>query len=57
LDRRVLWHVDELVRILHKRVEVADSLSRLQANGMVHRLEGFVWPTAAADYADTIGIE
>lgn len=41
-----LWSRDEIERE-HGR-NVIDSLNRLYGGGLIHRLEGFVWPTRAA---------
>jgi hypothetical protein len=35
--------------------DVRDSLARLYAAGLIHRLQGFVWATRAALAADAIG--
>jgi hypothetical protein len=63
-DRRILllllgpesqrpWSQEEIKREIG--CDVADSLARLCAAGLIHRLESFVWATRAALAADTIG--
>lgn len=52
-----IWAVDELVRQLSApRVEVIDGLTSLEAAGLVHRLEGFVFATRAASSFDRLEI-
>lgn len=44
-----LWSVEEMVSQLGStRVEVIDGLAALQADGLIHRLADFVFPTRAA---------
>lgn len=47
-DEMRLWSVEEIVRDHGDEVAVIDSLNRLQGGGLIHRLEGFVFPTRAA---------
>jgi hypothetical protein len=44
------WSVEEMVSQLGagSRVQVVDGLARLQADGLVHRMANFVFPTRAA---------
>ncbi len=42
------WSVDEVSREIGDPVEAADSLDRLYGAGLVHRPEGFAFPTRAA---------
>jgi hypothetical protein len=49
-----LWRADEIAREIGDDVEVEDSLARLHAAGLVHRLEDFVFPTVAAVHAARI---
>lgn len=42
------WSVAEIVREIGCEVVVTDSLNRLHGGGLIHRLEGFVFPTRAA---------
>ena len=41
-----LWSTDEIAREVGENP--TDSLNRLYGGGLLHRLEGFVWPTRAA---------
>ncbi len=44
-----VWAVDDLAREVGDRVTLADSLARLYAAGLVHRIDpGFVFATRAA---------
>lgn len=43
-----LWSVHELAREIGKPIDVADSIHRLHGQGLIHRLEGFVFVTHAA---------
>jgi hypothetical protein len=52
-----IWAVDELVRQLSApRVEVIDGLTSLEAAGLIHRLEDFVFATRAASSFDRLEI-
>jgi hypothetical protein len=51
-----LWSADELIRALGNRVSAADSLMRLERDGLVHRLGQFVFPTRAAVRAGEIQV-
>src|ERR1700760_183392 len=44
------WAVDELAREMGSNV--TDSLNRLYGGGLIQRLEGFVWTSHAAVYAE-----
>lgn len=46
------WSIDEIEREIGK--ETKDSLNRLYGGGLIHRLDGFVWPTKAALMAEAI---
>jgi hypothetical protein len=48
------WSEQELKREIGS--DVTDSLTRLHAVGLIHRLEGFVWATRAALAAEAIGV-
>jgi hypothetical protein len=51
-----LWSVDEVLRESADALEAEDSLSRLHATGLLHRIgEGFVLPTGAAVRANALG--
>lgn len=44
-----LWSVDEVLRETDCRLDTEDSLNRLHAAGLVHRVDNtFVFPTRAA---------
>ncbi len=47
-DNQRPWSTDELLREVGDRVVMADSLARLYAAGLIHRLGEFVWPTRPA---------
>ncbi len=40
-----LWSVDELAREIGKPIDVADSIHRLHGQGLIHRIEDFVFVT------------
>jgi hypothetical protein len=44
--------LDEITRTMERSAE--DSLRRLYAGGLIHRLNGFVWPSQAAVMADEL---
>lgn len=46
------WSVDELARYVN--ADPSKSLDRLYANGLIHRLEGYVWATQAAVMSDYV---
>lgn len=48
LDRPALWSVEEVEREFGDPVVAMDSLVRLTRAGLVHRIDGFVFPTRAA---------
>lgn len=43
-----LWSVEEVMRMHGNRTDAADSLNRLVAAGLLHRIGEFVFPTLAA---------
>jgi predicted transcriptional regulator len=47
-DNQRPWSTDELLREVGDRIVMADSLARLYAAGLIHRLGEFVWPTRPA---------
>jgi hypothetical protein len=50
-----IWSVEEVVSQLSvSRVEVIDGLASLQASGLIHRLEDFVFVTRAASRFDRL---
>ena len=51
-DQR-LWSRDEIEHEIGR--DVTDSLNRLYGGGLIHRLQGFAWPTRAALMSDEIG--
>ena len=50
-----LWRTDEVLREMSNSIIAEDSLARLYASGLIHRLEGFVFPTRAATRASALG--
>jgi hypothetical protein len=48
------WSVEEVARELGDDIEAVDSLNRLHGAGLIHRLDGFVWPTRAVLMADAL---
>jgi hypothetical protein len=56
LAELVPWSVEEVLREVADPVEAEDSLGRLHATGLLHRIgEGFVLPTRAAVRANALG--
>ena len=54
-DAGSLWSVEEVVRQLSaSRLEVIDSLTSLQAAGLIHRVGDFVFVTRAASSFDRL---
>lgn len=52
------WTFDELVRVFDgDRTGVDGSLNDLVANGLVHRLDRFYFPTRAARRVEQIGLD
>lgn len=47
-DERVPWSTEEIAREIGDHSAVTDSLMRLHRAGLIHRLEGFVFPTRPA---------
>lgn len=47
LDSRHPLAVEEVAREVSDEIDAVDSLARLVAAGLVHRLDGFVFPTRA----------
>jgi DNA-binding HxlR family transcriptional regulator len=47
-DQPGLWSINEVVRALGSRITVEDSLMRLERDGLIHRLDQYVFPTRAA---------
>jgi hypothetical protein len=54
-DSRRPWSAEEIEREIGSNV--TDSLARLYAAGLIHRLGSFVWATRAALAADAIGAQ
>ena len=50
------WTVDEVTREIGDAIAVADSLARLYGAGLIHRLEGFVFPTRPAVQAERVAL-
>lgn len=51
-DHSRLWSKDEIDREIGQ--DTIDSINRLYGAGLIHRLQGFFWPTRAALVADAI---
>lgn len=51
-----LWSAEEVAREIGNRVATIDALSRLDRAGLIHRCEGFVFPTRAAARFDEISL-
>lgn len=50
-----IWAVEELVRQLSaSRLEVIDGVAELEASGLAHRIDGFVFATRAASSFDRL---
>ena len=43
-----VWSAEEVARELGSPLDAEDSLARLAAVGLIHRLDGFAFPTRAA---------
>lgn len=50
-EHRHPWADDEIAREIGNELTVTDALSRLQGAGLIHRHDGFVFPTRAAERA------
>jgi hypothetical protein len=46
------WSIEEIERVVKR--DPADSLARLQREGLIHTSGGFYWPTRAAVRAEEI---
>lgn len=53
-DSRWPWSVQEVVREIGDDVTAVDGLDRLYGAGLIHRTDGYVWPTRAAQRADEL---
>lgn len=54
-DSGSLWSVEEVVRQLSaSRLEVIDGLASLEAAGLIHRVDDFVFATRAASSFDRL---
>lgn len=49
-----VWSMDEIMRTLGRSGDAIDSVCRLAAAGLVHRIDQFVFPTLAARRADEL---
>jgi DNA-binding HxlR family transcriptional regulator len=49
-----LWSVEELTRVMGDHITVTDSLTRLERDGLIWRLQQFAFPTRAAVRATQI---
>jgi hypothetical protein len=45
------WAVEEVAREIGNANDATDGLARLERAGLIHRLEGFVFPTRTAAHA------
>lgn len=54
LDWRGPWTVEEIGREMDDPVEAVDGVMRLARAGLVHRLDGFVFPTRTAVRASQV---
>jgi hypothetical protein len=50
------WSVEEIACELQDQSRVVDAVRRLTAAGLVHRIDGFVFPTRAARRADELEV-
>jgi hypothetical protein len=50
------WSTDEIACELQDPLAAEDAVNRLVAAGLVHSLDGFVWPSRAARRAEQIGV-
>jgi hypothetical protein len=55
-DQPGLWSIDELIRAVGDRTTAADALMRLERDGLIHRLDRFVFPTRAAVRGEEIRV-
>lgn len=53
-DACPVWSMDEITRTLGRGGDAIDSVDRLAAAGLVHRIDQFVFPTLAARRADEL---
>ncbi|HEV3002084.1 MAG TPA: hypothetical protein VGW75_15180 [Solirubrobacteraceae bacterium] len=53
-DHRHPWADEEIARDIGDRLTVTDALSRLERTGLIHRRDGFVFPTRAAHRASKL---
>lgn len=53
-DAQRPWSEDEVAREIDDPIAAADSLKRLARSGLIHRLNGFVFPSRAAQVAEEI---
>jgi hypothetical protein len=49
-----IWSEDELARAVGKPMDVEDAIVRLYGEGLIHRLDGFVFATRAAIHYEKI---
>jgi len=55
-DEAPIWSRDEIVSEIGNSIAVTDSINRLAAQGLVHRLNGFVFATRAAAKATELAL-
>jgi hypothetical protein len=57
VEARAPWSLEEVGRELPRREAAADVVHRLATAGLVHRLDGFVFPSRAAVRAAQLSLE
>lgn len=55
-DSAAIWSVEEMASEIGNPIHVTDSINRLAAIGLVHRLDGFVFATRAAAKATELAL-
>jgi len=55
-DSAAIWAVEEMASEIGNPIHVTDSINRLAAIGLVHRLDGFVFATRAAAKATELAL-
>jgi hypothetical protein len=55
-DSAAIWSVEEMASEIGNPIHVTDSINRLAAIGLVHRLDGFVLATRAAAKATELAL-
>jgi hypothetical protein len=55
-DSAAIWSVEEMVSEIGNSIHVTDSINRLAARRLIHRLDGFVFATRAAAKATDLAL-